>query len=358
MAIEHDYVTTMNKGIRTLIQTAIKVSIKKPAFSKFIVKNLLWQSTSERLRMSHENEGYKIPPFLIASVTSRCNLMCKGCYDQCNNGSPKEDLSTTKWLEVMSEAKALGISFVLVAGGEPFTRMDLLAGLGLYPEIIFPIFTNGTYIDETALKLLDRSRNLVPIISLEGYEEQTDARRGQGVYQTVTQSMSALNKKSIFFGVSITVTSENYELVTSHEFVENVIEKGCKIFFYVEYIPLDPSTEALQINEEQRNGLQQHLIILRDDFSSLFISFPGDESEMGGCLSAGRGFAHINASGDLEPCPFSPYSDVNLTQTPLKEALQSQFLRAIRESDEHLSEVEHGCALFNKKDWVTSLLKK
>ncbi|MBC7958835.1 MAG: radical SAM protein [Vallitaleaceae bacterium] len=358
MAIEQHYLNTLNKEIKTLIQSAIKVSFKKPAFLKFIVQNALWQNTAEKLRSNLASQGYNIPPFLIASVTSECNLMCKGCYDQDNKRSCKEELPLQRWLDIFGEAKSLGISFILVAGGEPFMRKDLIAGLGLFPEIIFPIFTNGTYIDEETLRVLDKSRNCVPIVSLEGFEADTDERRGTGVYQKVRKSMDAFNQKSIFFGASITVTRDNYALVTSDVFVKDLAQKGCKIFFYVEYIPLDPTTEHLQINEVERLGLAEHLDSLRESFSALFISFPGDENLMGGCLSSGRGFVHISASGDLEPCPFSPYSDVNVKGMTLKDALQSNFLRSIRESGEHLSETEKGCALFNKKDWVVSLLNK
>ncbi len=83
---------------------------------------------------------------------------------------------------------------------------------------------------------------------------------------------------------------------------------------------------------------------------------PEDEEEMGGCMSAGKGFIHINAEGDVEPCPFAPYSDTNLNESTLREALQSEFLRKIRQNNEHLSETEGGCALWIKREWVRSVL--
>jgi MoaA/NifB/PqqE/SkfB family radical SAM enzyme len=83
---------------------------------------------------------------------------------------------------------------------------------------------------------------------------------------------------------------------------------------------------------------------------------PGDEEEIGGCLSAGKGFIHISADGNVEPCPFAPYSDTNLRESSLREALQSEFLREIRENHERLSEAEGGCALWVERAWVRSLL--
>jgi MoaA/NifB/PqqE/SkfB family radical SAM enzyme len=91
--------------------------------------------------------------------------------------------------------------------------------------------------------------------------------------------------------------------------------------------------------------------------ASLFIAVPGDEEEIGGCLSAGRGFVHINANGDLEPCPFAPYSDTNLRDSSLREALQSDFLKAIRANHKHLRETEGRCALWVNREMVESLLR-
>lgn len=356
MPEDQSYVLTMNKAIKSLVGSAIKVSFMRPAFSKFIVKNLMWQSTAEKLRSGWKEKGYHIPPFLIASITSQCNLTCSGCYDRITSSKCKEELTTNRWIEIFTEAKELGISFILIAGGEPFLRDDLLKHLGGLPEILFPIFTNGTHIDEQAIHTLEENRNLIPVISIEGYELDTDARRGKGIYQTVLNCMDTLNQKKIFFGTSITVTSENFDLVTSAEFVSHFIQKGCKSFLYVEYVPVDGKTEQLEISSSQRLKLEKILVKLREDHPSLFISFPGDENQFGGCLSSGRGFVHINSSGDLEPCPFSPFSDVSVAHLSLKEALASKFLKAIRDSDEHLSETQNGCALFHKQDWVKSLL--
>lgn len=355
---QSNYMVYMNHSIKALVKDALKLSFKKPTVSQFITKNLLWQNTAEKLRSNWQNSGNIIPPFLIASITTQCNLNCVGCYDKSNHVNRcKENLSTERWLEIFAEAKDLGISFILIAGGEPFIQLDLLKRLGTIPEIIYPIFTNGTYFNEDSVRLLDKCRNLIPIISLEGYEKETDLRRGSGIYQKVIDSMSLLSNQSIFFGVSITVTSKNFNLVTSNKFIEHLIKQGCKIVFYVEYVPVNEATLNLEISEIQRRHLEELLVQHRKKYTSLFISFPGDETQFGGCLSSGRGFVHINAYGDLEPCPFSPYSDVNLKDTSLKDALQSKFLKSIRESGEHLDETKHGCALFHKKDWVESLLK-
>jgi MoaA/NifB/PqqE/SkfB family radical SAM enzyme len=92
----------------------------------------------------------------------------------------------------------------------------------------------------------------------------------------------------------------------------------------------------------------------RDNYKAVFVALPRDEEEIGGCLSAGRGFVHISAEGNVEPCPFVPYSDTNIKNCSLKEALQSKMLRTIRDNHEELEET-HGCALWERREWVQHL---
>jgi len=88
----------------------------------------------------------------------------------------------------------------------------------------------------------------------------------------------------------------------------------------------------------------------------LFLSFPGDEKHMGGCLAAGRGFFHINEYGAAEPCPFSPYSDMNLHEHTLLDVLGSPFFRQVRELNAQGEAHPGGCALFHQEARVRALL--
>lgn len=121
-----------------------------------------------------------------------------------------------------------------------------------------------------------------------------------------------------------------------------MIAHGCRLFFFVEYVPAVPETEFLVLPEEQRATLPALLEEMHAALPDLFIALPGEESLYGGCLAAGRGFIHINPQGRLEPCPFAPWSDASLRDMPLAEALRSPFLAALRESDIHLTETAGG----------------
>jgi MoaA/NifB/PqqE/SkfB family radical SAM enzyme len=256
----------------------------------------------------------------------------------------------------VEEAHELGISFFILAGGEPLVRPEVVDIIMEYPDIIFFMFTNGLLIDEELLTRFKKNRNVVPVLSIEGNEEHTDGRRGEGVFNSLKRIIHMLRKHNIFYSVSVTVTKSNFETVTSNAYISNLVDLGCKFFLYVEYSPVTEDTHHWVISLEQRKMLMERFKEYKKRYNSLFISVPGDEEEIGGCLSAGRGFVHIGADGALEPCPFAPFSDANVQETPLREALQSDFLKQIRLHHEELEETEGGCALWVKREWVRSLL--
>ncbi len=184
-------------------------------------------------------------------------------------------------------------------------RTDVLRVAAEHKSTLFPIFTIGTLLKDDQLDLFDKNRNLVPIISIEGDAGRTDARRGSGVYETLEATMKRLSEKSILFGASITVTTQNAGYVTSDAFLETLRESGCKVVIYVEYVPADGKTHELAPTDKERDMLCARMAQLREAMSEIvFIAFPGDEFASGGCLAAGRGFFHINPYGGAEPCPF------------------------------------------------------
>jgi MoaA/NifB/PqqE/SkfB family radical SAM enzyme len=212
-------------------------------------------------------------------------------------------------------------------------------------------------IDDNYLDLLDKNRNMVPILSIEGNADQTDGRRGAGVYATLMDAMSRLNKLGIFFGVSVTFTTENLSTITEISFVESLFSQGCKVVFFIEYVPVSSESRHLAPGDTERTILEERQSALRAKYPKMiFLSFPGDEKHTGGCLAAGRGFFHINANGDAEPCPFSPYSDSSVKDHTLLEILDSGLFRKISESGMLIGEHSGGCLLFEKEADVISML--
>ncbi len=346
----------LNESLSIFFKDALRVALTNPLQAYSLLKMVRSQKKAVRIRSNWERQGIHVPPILIFSITNKCNLHCKGCYHLALRQSPRAEMSEEKIRSIFGEAKELGIYFIVIAGGEPLVRQEMLDITKDFPEIVFLIFTNGLLINEEILRKLKGQRNIVPVISLEGYEEDTDERRGEGVYERLLRIVKKLKSRGIFWSVSLTVTRSNFATITDEQFVKSLVDLGCKLFFFPEYTPIVEGTEDWIPTEEQRANLSTLRDSLRSKFSALFITIPGDEEEIGGCLSAGRGFVHINAEGDVEPCPFAPYSDTNLRDSSLKDALQSEFLKTIRQNHERLSEAEGGCALWVEREWVRSLL--
>lgn len=351
----------MSNGIENIVKGVVKASFKNPKETAFVVKYALWSKEAKKRRNSFDRKGENVPAFLISSITSSCNLFCKGCYarenNSCGEGLQKKQLSTERWEGIFNEAKELGISFILLAGGEPLMRRDVIEKAAKVKEIMFPIFTNGTMIQDEYINLLDKNRNLVPMLSMEGDMEQTDDRRGKGTYDVLMKVMDKLKEKGILYGTSVTVTTENVRTVTSRTFIDKLYNKGCRALIFVEYVPVTEATKHLAPTVKERDILDGEQQRLREQYEdAIFLSFPGDEKYSGGCLAAGRGFFHINVDGSAEPCPFSPYSDTNLEDCTLREALKSPLFRKLNETGMLLGEHEGGCLLFQKEDEVKELI--
>ena len=268
-------------------------------------------------------------------------------------------LSDEEWYKIFDEADQLGISFILLAGGEPMLRRDVIEAAGRKKNILFPIFTNGTFMDERYLELFDSSRNLIPIMSIEGKKDITDARRGVGIYDRLIGNMDELHERGLIFGASVTVTTENIKEVTSDEFLRELSDRGCKAVIYVEFVPVTEDAGHLAPGDADREYLTKEIARLREERPEMvYISFPGDEKSSGGCVAAGRGFFHINSHGGAEPCPFSPYSDVNIRDSSLLDAMHSPLFTALRDSDILKDDHAGGCVLYEKRDLVSSLINE
>ena len=363
MSENFDLQNYLIEGVEGVVKEAIKATLKNPRESAFMLKFAAASRAASKKRRIAEDNGEHIPPFLIASITSKCNLHCAGCYSRCNHATtdaePVKQLTSDEWLRIFDESDELGISFILLAGGEPMLRRDIIEAAGKKQNILFPIFTNGTFIDEKYYTLFNKCRNLIPIMSIEGDRELTDSRRGSGIYDKLLSNMEEFRKRGLIFGASVTVTTKNCREVTSPEFLGGLSDRGCKAVIFVEYVPVTEESRELAPTDSEREYLMSEIRRLREEHPEMvYIAFPGDEKGSGGCVAAGRGFFHINSHGGAEPCPFSPYSDVNVRNTSLREAIHSPLFTALRSGDLLLDDHDGGCVLYEKRELVEALIKQ
>jgi len=352
---------TLKKVDPTMAKIFMPWIIKHPKSMYKMIRLAKAYRKSRNVRKEELLKGLKVPPFLILSITSNCNLKCAGCYAAatgtlCNEKS-KKSLNVEQWIRIIQEAKELGVFAFIIAGGEPFLMPNLLRISEEFKDRLFLIFTNGTILKTQDIEKLKQLRNTIIMVSIEGDQDLTDSRRGRGVYEKVINTICELDSKGIISGISVTINRNNFEYWMEPDNIDDLISKGVRLAFLLEYIPVDNDTH-LMLTPEESNIFRQKVLEYRNTKQIFLLHSPGDEEYMGGCVSAGRGFAHITPLGDLTPCPVSNIATHNLIRNSLREGLDSELFKIIRES-EHLLETNGSpCALFSHQEEVNALVKK
>jgi len=351
------YSSLLADTIMKSVSLVIRIVRTDPVLLLTATRLLAAQKKAAQRREILASEGVQVPAVLMLSLTHRCNLTCQGCYMRSLHRTATPEMNSDQLISLVSQSVDLGVSFIVIAGGEPLVRKDdILMMARAFPSMTFAVFTNGLLIDESFAGELGKLKNIVPILSIEGEKEATDSRRSEGVYDAAIRSFSLLRQNGLFFGCSVTITRDNFSEVTTDRFVSEMISHGCRLIAYVEYVPIEEGTSGMALSDKEHDSLNHRITGFSEHYPALFLGFPGDEESYGGCLSAGRGFVHISPSGDLEPCPAAPMSDMNITTVPLREALSSDLLATIRANHQILSESGGGCALWTNRDFVSSLL--
>lgn len=300
--------------------------------------------------------GFRPPYLLVISPTMKCNLRCYGCYA---GSYAKQELGLEEVVRVIDQAKEMGIYFIVISGGEPFMWKHIYDLFEIENDVHFQVYTNGSLIDTKAAKRLSELGNVVPCISVEGFENETDARRGKGAFATIVEAMDALREMGVIFGFSATATRQNNDLIVSDEFVEFYEKKGCFIGWYFNYVPIGRKPEIdLMPTPEQRIARRRRLLELRRTRKIILADFWNDGPLTGGCIAGGRSYLHINSNGDIEPCVFTHFAVDNIRNTTLFEALQSGFFRAIRERIPYSPNYLRPCIIIDHPHILRELVKK
>ena len=318
---EHPYYSY----IRRLITEVDPDVMKTLAVNLFINASLVGWTRQEEYRKKYD---CNIPWTILLDPTSACNLHCTGCW-AAEYGN-KLNLTYDEIDDIIRQGKELGVYMYIYTGGEPLVRKaDLIRLCEKHSDCVFLCFTNATLIDEKFADDMLRVGNFVPAISLEGFEEATDGRRGSGVYQKVTKAMELLRSKKLVYGISACYTSANYESITSEEFYDSLIDMGAYFIWYFHYMPVgNDAVPELLPTPEQRKGTYERIRRFRAAKPLFAMDFQNDAEYVGGCIAGGRRYLHINANGDVDPCVFIHYSDSNIREKSLLNALRSPMMMA------------------------------
>lgn len=331
--------------------------VLKTVFSNFIINgNLIGWRRQEEIRNKY---NCNVPWAILLDPTSACNLHCTGCW-AAEYGN-KLNLSFDEIDNIIEQGKDLGVYIYIYTGGEPLVRKkDLIALCEKHNDCVFLCFTNSTLIDEKFADDMLRVKNFIPAISLEGFEEATDGRRGQGVYNKVIHAMELLKARHLPFGISACYTSANMESITSSEFLDKIIELGAYFIWYFHYMPVgnDASPELLP-TPEQREYIYHKI---RDEYRHtkpiFMMDFQNDGEYVGGCIAGGRRFLHINANGDCDPCVFIHYSDSNIREKTLLEALTSPLFMAYHDGQPFNENHLRPCPMLENPEMIQEIVAR
>ncbi|MGE4352976.1 MAG: radical SAM protein [Oscillospiraceae bacterium] len=336
--------------------TDIDTEVRKTMFTNFVINaNFDWL---KKRRPVMEKYDCNVPWAILMDPTSACNLHCTGCWAAEYGNRLNMDFDVLD--SIITQGKEMGIYMYIYSGGEPLMRKtDIIALCNKHPDCMFLAFTNGTLIDEAFADDMLRVKNFIPAISVEGFESETDFRRGKGTFSRVEKAMDILRRKRLPFGVSCCYTSQNAEAIGSEAYFDWMVEKGAKFCWLFTYIPVGKGAPTdLMATAEQREYMYNQIRRFRSTKPLFTMDFWNDGEYVGGCIAGGRNYLHINANGDVEPCAFIHYSDANIREKTLLEALCSPLFSAYKHGQPFNDNQLRPCPLLDNPGALAGMVDK
>ncbi len=331
-----------------------------PGVLRKIVENFLVNASLIGLRRqdaASARYGCNVPWAMLVDPTSACNLRCTGCWAA--EYGDKLDLSFDELDSIVEQGKELGVFFYLFSGGEPLVRKrDIVRLCEKHDDCAFTAFTNATLIDDAFAEDMLRVKNFVPAMSIEGFRDATDGRRGAGAYEAVVRAMDVLRRHRLPFGVSCCYTSANARSIGSEEFIDDLIARGAKFAWFFTYMPVGATAPTeLLATAEDRAFMYRQIRRFREEKPLFTMDFWNDGEFTRGCIAGGRRYLHINANGDIEPCAFVHYSDSNVRDTAILEALQRPLFMAYRSGQPFNENHLRPCPILDNKDRLAEMVE-
>ena len=357
LAVAKDMIQNPDSNWYKLINslyTDIDEEVRKTLFENFLINSAMLGLQKEK--DSREKYNCNVPWAILMDPTSACNLKCKGCW--ASDYGNKLSMSYETLDDIIEQGKELGTYMYIYSGGEPMMRKkDIVRLCEKHKDCVFLAFTNGTLIDDEFADEMLRVKNFVPAISIEGFEEETDFRRGKGTYKAVVNAMEILKNKKLPFGISCCYTSENAEVIGSEEYFDNMIGKGAKFAWLFTYMPVGINAlPELIATAEQREYIYDQIREFRKTKPIFTLDFWNDGEYVDGCIAGGRRYLHINANGDIEPCAFIHYSDSNIYEHTLLEAYQRPLFMQYKENQPFNENLLRPCPLLDNIDSLARMV--
>lgn len=349
---------------------------EKSPWRQYFLNYLTWLSPKEREKFATNfliNDsiiGYgeqgklakkhdcNIPWAILMDPTSACNLKCTGCWAA--EYEKQSNLSYSELDSVVRQGRKLSCYFYIFSGGEPLVRKaDIIRLCEAHQDCFFAAFTNGTLIDEQFCNDLERVGNFIPVLSIEGFEEATDMRRGAGTFRKVVAAMDLLKQHHLAFGFSCCYHSKNVEDVASDEFIDFLVDKGAWFGWYFTFMPVGTDSPVeLMVSPEQRAFMYRRVREIREKKPIFVLDFWNDGEYVEGCIAGGRRYFHINSSGDAEPCAFIHYATTNIRDSSILEILKSPLFLKYRDGQPFNGNHLRPCPLLDNPERLRDMVRE
>lgn len=257
--------------------------------------------------------GVYFPPFINISVTSACNLRCKGCWVDVDRPAQKIDAPALHRL--IRSAKEQGNSFFGILGGEPFLHPQLLDVLAAHPDCYFQIFTNGQFITDEIAARLRKLGNVTPLISIEGNEKVSEERRGRPeVFARTLRGLEACVKHRLITGVATSVCQNNIGDLLTEAWLDELVRRGAHYVWFYTYRPIGPApSPELALTPEQILQVRRFCVEMRLRKPLGIIDAYWDDQGQALCPAATGISYHVGPGGDIEPCPIIQFAGANIS---------------------------------------------
>lgn len=301
------------------------------------------------------------PAFVMISVTERCNLSCSGCWVSKNG---KKALTAEQIDGIIEGCKARGSYFFGILGGEPLMYGGLMEVIERHADCYFQIFTNGTLLTDDVARRFRRAGNVTPVISIEGLERESDARRGaggayDGVYEKALAGVRACHGARLIFGVAASICNSNFDELVSREYLELLAREGAHYIWYYIYRPVGANPDRENALDADRIAALRRFIVEQRRDAPLFIVETYWDDRGGALCPGATGLSHhISPSGGVEFCPPLQMACDFLDErgSNLGEIMErSEFLAGLRRMT---AESSRGCILLEDPSRLVAFLEE
>nr|WP_319999011.1 radical SAM protein [uncultured Draconibacterium sp.] len=301
-------------------------------------------------------KGDFFPAFHFISVTDDCNLNCQGCW--VTHKKQNARMSPEMLDSIITQSKAKGSYFFGILGGEPLLYKPLFDVFEKHSDCYFQLFTNGTLLTKDIAERLRKMANVSPLISFEGDNEVADVRRGgKNVYKKTQSAIDHSTNAGLITGVAMSVCKSNIDLAFSDDFIQSLIDRGVLYLWYYIYRPAgQDATVDLCLSEEQIEQLRQFMVDARQKYNIAIIDAYWDENGKGLCPAASGLSHHINASGDIEPCPVIQFATNNVADGDLESIYRNSTF--LSEFKTEIPKLTTGCILMDDPQWLVNYTKQ